>query len=365
MTNSANKPCILAIDDTPDNLSLVSAVLRDTYRVKAANNGEKGLSIALSDDPPDLILLDVMMPDLDGHEVCRRLKADPRSRDIPVIFLTAQADVENEQLGLSLGAVDYIVKPLNPPILMARVKTHLRLKEAKDFLANQNRILEARVAERTQQLADLQDVTMVALGSLAETRDSETGNHIRHTQHYMRILALALRGLSRFADYLTDEMIALLFKTAPLHDIGKVGVPDQILLKPGKLTAEEFERMKLHAAYGRDAIRSAVQLSDEPPSFLQLASEITYSHHEKWDGSGYPEGMTEEEIPVSARLMAVADVYDALISRRVYKPPMTHAEAMDIIMKGRGTHFDSDMADAFAEMSDEILEISRRFSDSD
>ena len=341
MTNSANKPCILAIDDTPDNLSLVSAVLRDTYRVKAANNGEKGLSIALSDDPPDLILLDVMMPDLDGHEVCRRLKADPRSRDIPVIFLTAQADVENEQLGLSLGAVDYIVKPLSPPILMARVKTHLRLKEAKDFLANQNRILEARVAERTQQLADLQDVTMVALGSLAETRDSETGNHIRRTQHYMRILALAL------------------------NDIGKVGVPDQILLKPGKLTAEEFERMKLHAAYGRDAIRSAVQLSDEPPSFLQLASEITYSHHEKWDGSGYPEGMTEEEIPVSARLMAVADVYDALISRRVYKPPMTHAEAMDIIMKGRGTHFDSDMADAFAEMSDEILEISRRFSDSD
>ena len=317
----------------------------------------------MSDDPPDLILLDVMMPDLDGHEVCRRLKATERCRDIPVIFLTAMSESEDEEFGLSLGAVDYITKPISPPILHARVKTHLRLKEANDFLKDQNRILEVKVAQRTRQLATVQDVTMVAMGSLAETRDNETGAHIRRVQFYVKTLALVLEDNPRFSDLLTTENIELLFKSAPLHDIGKVGVPDSILLKPGRLTKDEFEQMKLHSVYGRDAIIAAEHLLDESESFLRFAIEIAYSHHEKWDGTGYPEGYSGDAIPISARFMALADVYDALVSRRCYKDPIPHDQTVDMIKEGRGLHFDPDVVDAFLDVSDEFDEIYRRIAD--
>jgi putative two-component system response regulator len=306
-----------------------------------------------------------MMPDLDGIEVCRRLKDDPRTRHIPVIFLTAMSKSDDERIGLEAGAVDYITKPISPPILLARVKTHLQLKAGQDFLKDKNAYLENEVIRRTREVQAIQDVTIFTMASLAETRDNETGNHIRRTQHYVKALAIKLRDHPRFAGYFTDHVIELLYKSAPLHDIGKVGIPDKILLKPGKLTPEEFEIMKTHTTLGRDAIEHAERQLGTPVEFLKLAKEIALSHQEKWDGSGYPEGLAGEAIPVSARLMAVADVYDALISRRVYKPPFTHDRAVEMIAEGRGRHFDPDVADAFLEIREEFRTIALKFADSD
>ena len=360
-----NVPTILAVDDTPVNLSLITGLLKSHYRVKVANSGEKALRIVHSDLPPDLVLLDVMMPDLDGIEVCRRLKDDPRTRHIPVIFLTAMATSDDERLGFEAGAVDYITKPISPPILLARVKTHLQLKAGQDFLKDKNAYLESEVIRRTREVQAIQDVTILTMASLAETRDNETGNHIRRTQHYVKSLAIKLRDHPRFAGYFTDHVIDLLFKSAPLHDIGKVGIPDKILLKPGKLTPEEFEIMKTHTTLGRDAIEQAERQLGTPVEFLKLAKEIAYSHQEKWDGSGYPEGLSADAIPVSARLMAVADVYDALISRRVYKPAFTHERAVELISEGRGRHFDPDITDAFMEIREEFRTIAKKFGASD
>ena len=359
------KPTILVVDDTPDNLALMSSLLKDSYRVKLANHGEKALRIAASDSPPDLILLDIMMPDLDGYQVCERLKADPATRDIPVIFLTARTEVEDERHGLELGAVDYITKPISPPIVLARVATHLQLKASADFLRDKATFLEAEVARRTRELQAIQDVTILAMASLAETRDNETGNHIRRTQHYVRALARRLQQHPRFAPVLTDACIETLYKSAPLHDIGKVGIPDRILLKPGRFTPEEFEIMKTHTTLGRDAIEHAERQLGMEVDFLACAKEIAYGHQEKWDGSGYPLGLAGEAIPLSARLMALADVYDALISRRVYKEPMSHAAATAIIEAGRGQHFDPDVVDAFLAIQDEFQAIARHYADSD
>jgi putative two-component system response regulator len=356
---------ILVVDDTPENLELMSGLLKDQYRVRVANNGERALRLAAADPAPDLVLLDVMMPGIDGYEVCRRLKADPATAGTPVIFLTAKAEIEDERQGLSLGAVDYITKPISPPIVLARIKTHLTLKAAADRLRNQNAELEAEVQRRTHIISAIQDVTVFAMASLAETRDNETGNHLRRTQHYVKTLARALQTHPRFAQVLTNENIELLFKSAPLHDIGKVGIPDHILLKPGKLTPEEFELMKRHTTLGFEALVRAEEALGERLDFLSFAKQIALSHQEKWDGSGYPQGLSGEDIPVAARLMALADVYDALISQRVYKPPFEHAEAVRIITAGRGTHFDPDMVDAFLEVQDDFRAIAQRYEDSE
>lgn len=359
------KATVLVVDDTPANLSLMTSLLRDKYKVKAAIDGEKALRIAQSDAPPDLILLDIMMPGMDGYEVCRHLQANPATRDIPIIFLTARAGIEDEKMGLELGAVDYITKPISPPIVLARVRNHLALKASADFLRNKADFLEAEVARRTAEVMAIQDVTIMAMASLAETRDSDTGNHIRRTQHYVQVLAQHLRTHPRFANVLDDRYIAMLFKSAPLHDIGKVGIPDRILLKPGKLTPEEFDIMKTHTTLGRDAIQAAEDHLGMKVEFLSLAKEIAYGHQEKWDGSGYPQGAVGEQIPISARLMAVADVYDALISRRVYKEGMPHDKAVAIILQGRGQHFDPDMVDALVAVQDQFWAIAQRFADSD
>ena len=364
-TNHPEPATILVVDDTPANLSLMTGLLRDDYKVKAAIDGEKALRIAQASPPPDLILLDIMMPGMDGYEVCRRLKADPATRDIPVIFLTAKSGVEDEKMGLDLGAVDYITKPISPPIVMARVRNHLVLKASADFLRDKADYLENEVGKRTAEVIAIQDVTILAMASLAETRDSDTGNHIRRTQHYVKALALKLREQPRLAALLDDRYILMLFKSAPLHDIGKVGIPDRILLKPGKLTPEEFELMKTHTTLGRDAIHAAERQLGMPVEFLKLAKEIAYSHQEKWDGSGYPEGLKGEAIPLSARLMALADVYDALISRRVYKEGMPHEQALAIISAGRGQHFDPDMVDAFLAIHEEFHAIAQRYIDTD
>jgi putative two-component system response regulator len=327
-TNAQTRPTVLVVDDTPDNLSLMSALLKELYKVKVANHGERGLRIANSDPPPDLILLDIMMPDIDGYEVCARLKADPRTRDIPVIFLTARSEVE-------------------------------------DFLRDKSAYLQAEVAKRTAEVQAIQDVTIMAMASLAETRDNETGAHIRRTQLYVRRLAEQLKTHPRFSGYLTERTIELLYKSAPLHDIGKVGIPDNILLKPGRLTPEEFEVMKSHTTLGHTAIAEAEQRLGMKVDFLSLAKEIALSHQEKWDGSGYPQALAGEAIPLSARLMALADVYDALISKRVYKPALPHAEAVRILQEGRAKHFDPDVVDAFLVVAEDFRTIAETHRDED
>ena len=363
-TSFPEKPTILVVDDTPSNLALMNRLLKDHYSVRVANNGEAGLKLAAAGQPPDLILLDVMMPEVDGYEVCRRLKADPQLCDIPVIFLTALNEPGDEEKGLALGAVDYISKPISPPIVLARVRNHLALKASADFLRDQNKFLEAEVSKRTAEVQAIQDVTILAMASLAETRDTDTGNHIRRTQFYIKALAERLKDHARFSHYLTAHNIQMLYKSAPLHDIGKVGIPDRILLKPGRFDPEEFEIMKTHSVLGRDAIEHAEKSLGTHVEFLTTAKEIALYHHEKWNGSGYPHGLSGDAIPISARLMAVADVYDALISRRIYKEGMPHEQAVEIIRKDSGTHFDPDIIDAFIDIHEQFRSIATMYTDS-
>ncbi len=361
--NEVLKPTILVVDDTPANLTLMSALLKDDYKVKLANSGERGLAIAFSDAPPDLILLDIMMPEIDGYEVCSRLKNDLRTCNIPVIFLTAKTEMEDEKRGLEMGAIDYIFKPISPPIMLARVKNHLLLKEAADFLRDKTAYLDAEVHRRTEEVIAIQDVTIQIVTALAETRDPETGNHIRRTQFYVKALAEKLKTHPRFSHDLTAHNIETFYKSAPLHDIGKVGIPDKILLKPGRFEPEEFEIMKTHAKLGFDAIEQAEHQLGIKVDFLRTAKEIALSHHEKWDGSGYPYGLMGDKIPLSARLMAIADVYDALISRRIYKEGMPHNEALNLMRQDRGTHFDPDIFDAFIEIEAQVIEIAQKYAD--
>jgi putative two-component system response regulator len=363
--NLVTKATVLVVDDSPDNLTLLNELLKDLYTVKLANSGEKALKLAQSGKLPDLILLDIMMPVMDGYEVCRQLMGNPITRHIPVIFLTAKVTVEDEKRGFDLGAVDYIAKPISPPIVMARVKNHLERKARADFLRDKSDFLEIEVEKRTREVSAIQDVTILAMASLAETRDSDTGNHIRRTQFYVKVLAAKLRDHPRFTTTLTDRYITMLFKSAPLHDIGKVGIPDRILLKPGRFEPHEFDIMKTHTTLGRDAIEHAEQSLGMQVEFLSMAKEIALGHQEKWDGSGYPQGLSGDAIPLSARLMAIADVYDALISRRVYKEAMSHDKAVDVITEGRARHFDPDMVDAFLALQSEFRTIAARYADSD
>jgi len=357
------KATILIVDDTPDNIAQLGAILKDDYRIKVAISGTAALAVASSGEPPDLILLDIMMPDLDGYEVCRRLKQGAATADVPVIFVTARSDAVDEEKGLGLGAVDYITKPISPPIVMARIRTHLRLKSFNDFLKDKNAFLEAEVERRTAEIEAIRDVTMVSLGSLAETRDNETGNHIRRTQRYIKILAEALVDEARFKSFLSGGTVGLLYKSAPLHDIGKVGIPDDILKKPGKLSPAEFEIMKTHTTLGRDAISAAVGRLGSPAAFLSVALEIAWAHHEKWDGSGYPRGLAGDAIPIPGRLMAIPDVYDALISRRVYKDAYSHAEAVEIIASGSGKQFDPGIASVFMKVKERFKAVASELRD--
>ncbi|MDD5389970.1 MAG: two-component system response regulator [Gallionellaceae bacterium] len=354
---------LLVVDDTPENLTVLSELLAPSYRVLVANSGPRALRLAQSEPKPDLILLDVMMPDMDGYGVLVRLKENPATAHVPVIFVTAMTAMEEEQRGFDLGAVDYITKPIRPPIVLARVKAQLELKEARDWLKNKNEVLEAEVAARLGEILLIQDVSIHALARLAETRDTETGNHIHRTQSYVRALATRLRTHPNFSRLLSDDYIEQLAKSAPLHDIGKVGIPDHILLKPGKLTPEEWDTMKTHARLGSEAIEQAERDAIKPVAFLAIAKEIAHWHHEKWDGYGYPDGLVGATIPIPARLMALADVFDALISRRVYKPPMPYEQARGIIVAERGRHFDPDVVDAFLDVYDEFVAIAERYAD--
>ncbi|MBK6999176.1 MAG: response regulator [Rhodoferax sp.] len=357
------RPRVLAVDDIALNLELLRHLLESRYEVILAPDGASALRLAGLSPLPDLILLDVMMPDINGYTVCARLKSDARTADIPVIFLTANTQRESEARGFHEGAVDYISKPIHAETLLARVATHIQLKQASALLKDQNKLLEHLVARRTAEVEAMQDATILAMASLAETRDNETGNHIRRTQHYMASLARQLQDHPRFCAELSNENITLLFKSAALHDIGKVGIPDRILLKPGKLDTDEFETMKLHTVYGRDTLLAVEHHLGTSSAFLRYAREIAYAHHEKFDGSGYPEGLAGDAIPIAARLMAVADVYDALISKRVYKAAMDHDTAIGIIHQGRGTHFDGDIVDALLTIQNDFARIAQKFHD--
>ncbi|NDV26787.1 HD domain-containing phosphohydrolase [Desulfovibrio sp. JC010] len=348
---------VLIVDDTVENLQVLMEALKGEYAVVTAKNGEKALELAVNKPRPDIILLDIMMPGMNGYEVCERLKADVRTKDIPVIFITVLMEEEDEARGLALGAVDYIVKPFCPDLVKARVKNQLDLKEHKDHL-------ERLVKERTKELALVKKVTIECLATLAEWRDPETGGHIARTQNYVKILAEHAMKREEFASELNEELIETLYLSAPLHDVGKVGVADAILLKPGKLTDEEFEEMKKHSQYGCDALAGAENTLGGN-SFLHHAREIAFYHHEKWDGTGYPKGTSGEDIPLSARIMAIADVYDALISKRVYKDPFPHSKAVKIIAEGRGTHFDPRLTDIFLDIQEEFRGIALEFADFD
>ena len=364
------KSHLLLIDDDALNLDVLEELLGAEFVTQAMSSGRAALQ-SLSIKPlPDLILLDVDMPEMDGYAVCMALKQHQELRNIPVIFLTSHDRVDDITRGFALGAVDFITKPVIPDILLARVRTHLRLTESRRQLENQNLHLEAIVQERTQALRNrneelqrVQELSIVALGALAETRDNETGNHIYRTQEYVRLMAEQLDRLEHIRLQRGEDSMEMIWRSAPLHDIGKVGIPDHILLKPGRLTSEEFELMKRHTLLGRNALQSAERRVNFGESFLRTATHIAYSHHEYWNGCGYPEGLSGRNIPFSARLMAVADVYDALISRRVYKAPIPHPVALGMIREGRGTQFDPDIVDCFIELESRMLATSERFSD--
>lgn len=355
---------ILVVDDTPENIAVLDGILRPFYKIQVSRSGERALRLAGTDPKPDLILLDVMMPEMNGYEVITELKKEPMTADIPVIFITAKTETQDEALGLGMGAVDYITKPVNKAIVLARVKTHLELKKSREELKNQNSILNHMVDERTREIELTRDIVFTSLASLSETRDNETGGHIFRTSRYMKVLASELAKTAPEKGNLDENVIRMLYKSAPLHDIGKVGITDRILLKPGKLTDEEFEVMKTHTVLGKQALLN-VEKRLGTTAFLSYAKEIAASHHERWDGLGYPEGLSGDDIPLSGRLMAIADVYDALISKRIYKPPFSHKKALGIIQEGKGFQFDPVIFQCFMSISEEFKGIAIEYADSE
>jgi len=351
---------ILIVDDSPENLAVLGDLLHAHYRVRAATSGARALQLVLQAPLPDLVLLDIMMPEMNGYQVLERLRAEPQTHDIPVIFVTAMNADEDEERGHLLGAVDYITKPLRPGILLARINTQVELKDARDRLRRHNEMLEDEVARRMHDNQVIQDAAIRALARLAEIRDNDTGDHLLRTQAYVECLGRRAARHPRFAELADERVMREIAKSAPLHDIGKVGIPDPVLLKPGPLTADEWVIMKTHARLGADAIGRAGADLQHPVEFLSYAREIALHHHERWDGSGYPDGLAGEAIPLPARLMAVADVFDALISRRPYKAPMTHDAARQVMAAERGRHFDPDLLDLFLECFDEFCDIAAR-----
>lgn len=354
---------ILVVDDTPANLSLLSGLLSPRWRVRLAPSGTKALELVRR-QTPDLIVLDVMMPELDGYEVCRRLKADPATRDIPVLFVTALSQPEDETRGFACGGADFIHKPFNPATVLSRVATQLEAKAWRDALHQRNAWLQQELGVRLAEVEQLRDATLHVMISFAEFRDEDTGFHVRRTQEYVRTLARWLARQPGSDLQLDDERIDHMAKSAPLHDIGKVAIPDGILLKPGRLTPDEMTVMRTHAMQGWEMLRRAAErMGDHGSLFLQYGMEIARHHHERWDGTGYPDGLAGTAIPLSARLMAVADVYDALISRRPYKPPMSHAEARDFIVAASGSHFDPQVVQALLANQEALQVIAREWND--
>lgn len=340
-TPGLHRPTLLIIDDAPESIDVLRGVLSADYQVKACINGAAGLDVARA-TRPDLILLDVMMPGMDGYEVCRRLKDDPVTRRIPVIFVTTLSDVASEAKGLSLGAADYVTKPYVPDLVRSRVRTHISL-------SHQNLALERMVAERTAELLETRLEIIRRLGRAAEYRDNETGMHVVRMSHCSRLIATALGA--------SESEATLILHAAPMHDIGKIGVPDAVLLKPGKLTREEWQQMRMHTVVGAEII------GQHRSELLTTAREVALRHHERWDGRGYPDGLAGDAIPQSARIVALADVFDALLSNRPYKTAWSADATVEYIRAERGRHFDPDVVDAFLGVLPECLKIQEAHRD--
>ena len=369
-------PIILIVDDEPANLTVLSALLRPSYTVRVCKSGPQALEAASRAPRPDLILLDVMMPGMDGFAVLDRLRHQKETAEIPVIFVTALDDTLDEEHGLQHGAVDYITKPIKPTVVLSRVQVHVEVKQARDRLKSQNAWLEAEVKRRMRDNLLIQDVSLAAMAQLAETRDSDLGNHIARTQSYVETLARHLQKHPDYGKQLDENALKRIVKAAPLHDIGKIGIPDNILLKPDKLDPDEWSCMQTHCQVGGNAIERAITATlphydtasteSKPESllFLEVAKEIALFHHEKWDGSGYPFGLACEQIPLSARLMALADVFDALTTPRVYKRPWSVEEATALIRDQRGKHFDPAVVDAFEAELSTFIRIRQQLADS-
>lgn len=343
---------VLIVDDTSDNIWFLAEALKDICIIQVARDGASALKIIDQKPLPELVLLDVQMPGMDGYEVCRQLKLAHTTRDIPVIFVTAMGEVQNEAKGLMCGGADYIHKPFDPAIVRARVQNMAELKRYRDCLHD-------IIHTQTTALRKMQVGTIMALADLAEWRDPETGEHIKRTQEYVRCIAQELSRNPKYAAELTPDFIEMLYMCAPLHDMGKVSISDAILLKPGRLTPDEFAIMQKHCEFGAEIIRRSLERIGREP-FLEMAYQVARWHHDRWDGEGYPDGLIGEAIPLAARIMSVADVYDALISERPYKPPMPHDEALRHIIEDSGKRFDPDVVSAFYAVSDQVRDIAAR-----
>jgi len=345
-----DKARILIIDDEPFFLKLLTQSLSEFFHISLAKNGQQGLTRAQGSARPDLILLDVMMPDMDGYDTCLALKNNSVSREIPVIFLTAKHDQKDELKGFKMGAVDYITKPISIPILLTRIRTQLTVSQ-------QRIALEQLVQDRTKDIEHTKDAMIYCLAEMAEARGKETGDHLLRVQQYIYILAKQMALNPGYEKLLTSHMINLIQSAAPLHDIGKIEIPEHILQNYDKLEKKEQEIFNQHPFLGKKAIETAEHTMGSS-LFIQIAKEITWCHHEKWDGSGYPQGLSGDKIPLSARLMTLVDLYDERTSQCDFKPPMTHKESMQQIISERGKYFDPDVVDAFLEVHETFRSIS-------
>jgi len=357
---SATIPTVLIVDDIDINVMILEEILKDDYNILTANNGKKALKVLREAEvQPKIILLDVQMPEMTGWEMFSVIKADENLKRIPVIFITAENDRESELL--AAGAVDFINKPLVPEIVKLRVRNQIALKNYSDSLEEMVAQKTEEVIKKTEEANHILDNALRGLANVIEDRDLESGEHVKRTQFYVGALAKQLIvSNSKYADELLKLNPEVIVKSMALHDVGKIAIPDRILLKPGRLSPEEYEIIKSHTTMGKKIVS---ELGDvETSLYLRHSEDICYSHHERWDGKGYPQGLKGEEIPLVARLAALADVYDALISARVYKEAMPYEGSIKIIKEGSGTQFDPLVVDALIEIQDEIRKISEQYS---
>ncbi|MDD2259160.1 MAG: HD domain-containing phosphohydrolase [Bacilli bacterium] len=350
------KPKIIVIEDSKTDRLIIESMLPD-YRVYSAVNGLEGIDVINANLDAAVVILDLNMPLMNGFAVLKHLRSDEKYKNIKVIILTNSNEIDSELKGLELGAADYVRKPINIKSLRIRIDILLSLKEAQEKMEKQNYVLDRLVHEKTEELLKSKLITINALVHLLEKRNSETYKHTARTRKMMEVLLNHLRNNPFFEAELTDDFTDKLVNTTVLHDVGKIGIPDSILLKPGKLTDEEFSIMKKHVDYGVEALQLELENLESVPSFIKIALDVIGSHHEKYDGTGYPKGLKGNEIPLSGRLMAIIDVFDALVSHRVYRKAFSFAEAIKIIKKSIGTHFDPIIGKAFLEVKDQMYEI--------
>ena len=360
--NNKDRRKILIVDDSPEAIAVLGNALSDNYKKSIALNGEQAFRILFSSDElPDLILMDVMMPEMDGYEVCRHLKCNEKFRDIPVIFLSSLSDVDDKIKAFENGGVDYIQKPFEIAEVNARINTHLKIRDLQSQIENHNKFLNQMVEQKVKEISESQIATIFALARLTESRDNETGEHLMRIRVLCRSLAEKIKDHSEYRDIVNDEFIENLELASPLHDIGKVGIRDEILLKKGSFSPEEFEEMKKHTVIGADTLKEVYQRYPNN-IFIKIGIEIANYHHENWDGTGYPKGLSGKEIPLSARIMALADEYDALRSELVYKESFSHTKSLEIINEGAGKHLDPELVKIFLQNEKEFSDIYNRIN---